>query len=141
MSAETLVAIAELAAVVVGITAILVTLRAVRDQLWIQTFTEYTGRYAEIWDDLPSEARVPGSDFDLDVLPTAERGRLLNTVRGYLNLCSEEFWLYKKRKIDPETWGIWKVGIADNVRLPWFRSSWKELKSEYNSFPEDALHH
>jgi hypothetical protein len=54
----------------------------------------------------------------------------VNVVRGYLNLCSEEYWLYQRRKIDNGTWEIWKLGMIDTVKLPWFRSAWEDLRDE-----------
>jgi hypothetical protein len=134
MNAEVLIAAAELAAVVIGITAIWLNLRALRDQLRTHTFIEYTGRYARIWENLPAAARSRRGGFDTTTLSPAERVQLTNVVRGYLNLCSEEYWLYQKKRIDRGTWDIWKLGIIDTVKLPWFRASWDELRDEYRYY-------
>jgi hypothetical protein len=136
MSADAIVALAQVAAVLVAAFAIIVTLRGVRNQLWVIVFTEYTKRYADIVRDLPAEARQPNSKFDLSQLSGADRDRAYNAMRGYLNLCSEEFHLHKKGRIDHETWEIWTLGIQDTMRPPWFRKTWEEIRGEYIYFKD-----
>ena len=114
--------IAALAGTTVTALALYVTIRGMRDQLWLLTFSEYTRRYAEVVRDLPSEpsarqlVRHPGIGD--------ERGRILNSARAYLNLASEEFFLHRRGRIDDETWSIWRTGIEQTVRLPWLRGAW-----------------
>lgn len=132
--ARQIVLIATVATVLVALAGLWITLRGIRDQLWLQTFAEYTRRYSEIVRELPSESRRPGSAFSLDALNPDERGRVLNAARAYLNLTSEEFFLHSRGRIDDETWRIWKTGIAQTVRLPWLRLAWQELEIEYSYF-------
>lgn len=145
MSADAIVALAQVAAVLLAAFAIIVTLRGVRDQLWVIVFTEYTKRYAETVSDLPSEARRPDGRFDLNQLSGPDRDRAYNAMRGYLNLCSEEFYLHKRGRIDDETWEIWTLGIKDTMRPPWCRKTWEEIRGEYvylkgfNEFMDDCL--
>ena len=128
--------IAALAGTTVTALALYVTIRGMRDQLWLLTFSEYTRRYAEVVRDLPSEGRRPDSSFDIQVIGDAERGRILNSARAYLNLASEEFFLHSRGRIDDETWSIWRTGIEQTVRLPWLRGAWAELEPEYEFVPE-----
>jgi hypothetical protein len=125
------VALASVAGVVVAIVAIVVTLRGLRDQLWLQTFSEYTRRYGDIVRELPSEARHPGGRFVFDDLSVDEQGRVLNVARAYLNLCSEEYFLHTRGRIDNETWSIWRAGMVEVLRAPWIQTTWTMLKSEY----------
>lgn len=120
ISPEIVMAGAEIAAVIVAAFAILVTLRGIREQLWLNTFAEYTGRYSDIVEKLPYDARDPKGTFDLDRLPVSEREHILAAVRRYLNLCSEELYLHQKQRIDDETWFIWLTGIKDTMRMPCF---------------------
>ena len=136
MRPEQIIALANVAAVLVAVVAIFVALRGVRDELWMITFAEYTNRYAMIMDGLPFEARRPGGNFDLDQLQPSERERVLGAMRRYLNLCSEEFYLHGRGKIDKKTWSIWKTGIRDTIRLPCFHGSWSLLRVEYDYFPD-----
>ncbi len=133
---QEIVLLATVATVVLAGAGLWITLRGIRDQLWLQTFAEYTRRYSEIVRDLPSESRRPGSGFSLDALTPDERGRVLNAARAYLNLTSEEFFLHGRGRIDDETWRIWKTGIAETVRLPWLRLAWQELETEYSYFED-----
>jgi hypothetical protein len=48
MSAEAVLALGQVVALLLAGFAIIVTLRGIRDQLWVVVFTEYTGRHAEI---------------------------------------------------------------------------------------------
>jgi hypothetical protein len=139
MSAEAVLALGQVVAVLLAGFAIIVTLRGIRDQLWVVVFTEYTRRHAEIVKELPSESRRPGAKFELSQLAGPDRDRVYNTMRAYLNLCWEEYYLVEKGKIDKETWEIWKLGIRDTMQLPWFRSTWDEMRAEYSPFDEFCL--
>jgi len=134
--AREIVLVTTVATVVVAGVGLWITLRGIRDQLWLQTFQEYTRRYSEIVRDLPSDSRRPGSGFSLDALTAEERGRVLNAARAYLNLTSEEFFLHRRGRIDNETWEIWRTGISATIRLPWLQLAWQELEVEYSYFKD-----
>jgi len=127
-------ATAEVGAVVVGAAAIFIALRGVRNQLWLQTFSEYTRRYAEIVRDLPTEARSPTGNWELSSTDAETSETVLRAARSYLNLCSEEFYLHSRGRIDKETWAIWRLGMEETFRLPWMRTSWRSLRDEYSYF-------
>jgi hypothetical protein len=136
MSPEWLIALASALGAAAALITIFVLLKGVRDQLWISTFTVYTGRYMDAMHRLPSEARRPGGDFRLDSLSRTDREGALGGMRWYFNLCSEEFYLKSKGKIDRDTWQIWEAGIHDAIRLPCFRETWPELRAEYSFYKE-----
>jgi hypothetical protein len=125
------VAVASVAGVIVAILAVVFALRGVRDQLWLLTFSEYTRRYSEIVRELPSEARRPGGTFAFAELHPCEQGRVLNVARAYFNLCSEEYYLHTRGRIDDATWEIWRDGMIEVLRAPWSRTTWELLKPEY----------
>jgi hypothetical protein len=131
MGVDEIIAIATVAGVLVALFAIAATLKGLKDQLWLQTFAEYTRRYGEIVRELPSEARRPGGNFVFEELETEEQGRVLNIARSYLNLCSEEFFLHSRGRIDDETWSIWRAGMVEVLRAPWTQSTWSVLRPEY----------
>lgn len=112
VDAEKIVAIATVVGVLASLGAVAVSLRGLRDQLWLQTFAEYTRRYSDIVRELPSEARRPGGSFVFEELEPDEQGRMLNIARAYLNLCSEEYFLHSRGRIDDETWSIWREGMV-----------------------------
>jgi len=135
MSHELIIGYGGLAGVLIAAITVIVTLRGIRDQLWLSTFSEYTARYSEVMEDVPFAARDPHGPFDLDSLPIDQRERVLGAVRKYANLCSEELFLYRRGRIDKETWNIWQTGIRDTMRTPCFGRGWELVRGEYEYYP------
>lgn len=136
MSAEVVVALAELTAVIVGVSALWVSLRGINNQLWLLTFTEYTKRYSEAMTAMPAGVRRREGGMDVDLLPETQREEVLACFRNYFNLCSEEYYLFKNKKIDAATWSIWEDGMRSMICSPSFRQGWSALRAEYESFPQ-----
>jgi hypothetical protein len=126
----------EVAGLVITLGGLFLAYRGVRDQLWLMTFAEYTKRYSDIMSDLPFEARRPGSPFDIHALREEERTQVLQVMRSYFNLCSEELYLHQKGRIDSDTWEVWTEGTAEVMRFPCFDFGWGVLRQEYESFPD-----
>jgi hypothetical protein len=135
MTIESFVAVAGVGGVLVALLQILFTVKGIRDQMWIATFSEYTRRYSEIAREVPSELRRPGGRSSAD-LSEAERDRLMNSVRAYLNLCSEEFYLRKRGLIDKETWAVWLLGMKETVASSWISEAWPAMQNEYSYYPD-----
>ena len=136
MTSTQLITIASVAAVVISALAIAVGLRSVRDQLRVTVFLTYTDRYAKIMGSIPFEARQPGRAYRLASRPEDERIRVLGAFREYFNLCSEEKWLYKHRKIDHATWEIWVKSMRAVAQFPCFPEAWQALSFEYDCYDE-----
>jgi hypothetical protein len=66
--------------------------------------------------------------------PEEERIRVLGAFREYFNLCSEEMWLHKHRRIDRETWTVWEQGMQQVARFPRFLEAWQMLAFEYDYY-------
>ena len=132
MNHELIIGYGGLAGVLIAAYAVIVTLRGIRDQLRLSTFLEYTGRYSQIMDAVPFEARDPYRVFDLESLPTDEREQVLGAVRKYVNLCSEELHLHELGRIDKETWEVWQTGIRDTMRTACFQKGWQMIRREYD---------
>ena len=66
-------------------------------------------------------------------------------MRAYFDLCSEEYYLYKKNDIDKNTWKEWESGIKFALSKPAFQQAWKKISndtkfySEFNKFVVNAL--
>lgn len=127
---------AQLGVLLVTALAVFVTLRGVRDQLWLQTFTDYTKRYLDAMERFPASALRTESPVLLEAMPPEEAVQFIAAMRRFLNLCSEEFYLHLRRRIDGETWRVWRAGIATAMGRPTFRSGWTVLAGEYSYFPE-----
>jgi len=128
--------IVNIATVLVAGFAIFATLHGVRDQLRTSTFLVYTDRYSQIMNKLPFDARRPGSAYQFRSLPRPEQVEVLSTFRSYLNLCSEERWLFNAGRIDKKTWAIWREMIKQVMKFPCFDEIWNELKVEYQPFAD-----
>ena len=125
---------AQLGVLAVTAVAIFISLRGLRDQLWLQTFSEYTRRYAEALDPLPAAARLHDGHWDLHEISAADHQALLAAARRYLNLCSEEFYLQSRHRIDKETWLVWTAGMRSTMKLPALRDAWELLGVEYEYY-------
>lgn len=134
MTTDQWIAVASIAAVVVAAIAIVAALKGVRDQLQVTVFLTYTDRYAKAMHDLPFEARRPGSEYRIAVLPVNERASVLSAYREYFNICSEEIWLHQRRRIDHATWAVWEKGMQQVARFPCFIEAWESLSFEYEYF-------
>ena len=111
-------------------------LRGIRKQIWIGIFTQYTMRYSEVFDGLPLPIRSPGLDKKLNMMDEDLKRDVLNVMRRYLNLCSEEMYLAENGYLEDGAWEIWQTGIRDSMRLPIFTEAWNALNSEYGFYPK-----
>ena len=134
MQTDWISVLVEVLTVVLAAAAILYSMHGLKQQLRLSTFLEFTRRYSEIMDPLPFDARIPDSPYDLAKVPAEEREQVLRVVRKYANLCSEEFHLHQKKKIDGDTWEIWRLGMQDTMRLPCFRDGWRQIRAEYDLY-------
>jgi len=60
-------------------------------------------------------------------------------MRAYFDLCSEEYYLWKKGNIDNDTWEEWKAGIEFAFSKPAFTQAWENLRLDetyYKNFTE-----
>ena len=104
-----------------------------RDQMAAQQFAEYTRRYAEIVRDLPEAINDAG--FELDRLPHPQREPLMRLMRGYFNLCFEEWQLAQLKWVDDRVWSQWSRGIAAAMRRPAFIAAWETVRESERHEP------
>jgi len=128
--------IIQVLALLVAGTGVYLGLRGVQRQMWIAIFGQYTQRYASIMDSLPPDARSPHGSVKFEQMEEQEKNQVLNVARRYLNLCSEERFLASSKHLDKKAWKIWKTGIRDTARLPFFVGAWEILKPEYSFYPD-----
>ena len=74
--------------------ALLFTVSNFRKQLQLNFFAEYTKRYQEIILRFPES--INQDAFDFDTLQKNDRDITLRYMRAYFDLCSEEYFLWKK---------------------------------------------
>lgn len=122
-----------------------------------QLFTQLNERYDSLNDYLETlihsefetqrDAQLNG-DKDLDLVweelfesePT-KQGKTITAAFDYLNLCSEQYYWYKKGFIDENVWLCWKKGMQDWARYSYFikRIIQRERDRKASYYNEDFL--
>jgi hypothetical protein len=122
-------------ALIAAVGGLFIQLHNIQNQLWLQTFMEYTRRYNDVMVNLPFEAVGLGEPAELSTLAEDQQKAVIRGMRRYFNLCSEELYLHQKKRVDDETWGIWKSGMWESAHGRFFGSSWRYLRPEYRAYP------
>ncbi len=51
----------------------------------------------------------------------------LRTFYTYFDLCNEQAFLSRKKRIRPDTWVEWREGISQHMARPAFQQAWQHL--------------
>lgn len=78
-------------------------------------------QYRNLAMDIPVDALIGKSVYD-------GKGKLREIIYNYLDLCNEQIYLRKKKRISKNRWKDWKIGIKDNLSKPAFKVVWDEIK-------------
>jgi hypothetical protein len=133
-SYELLMLLATIVTALGGVGFVVVMIQTYKGQMNAQIFSDMNQRYDDISKAFPKEAWE--ARFNLDsTLPPASQELTLCVLR-YLNLSSEEFYLYKRKYIRREVWQIWEGELVRTLRSPLLRREWKFLSPEFISYPE-----
>lgn len=100
-----------------------------------QLFIAYTKRYDEVMEAF-SAACDGDCPTDLFVSPPPRSQRLTAAVVRYLNVCSQEFYLHRRRYLANDIWSIWEAEIERNLAGDLLQREWPALREEYASFSE-----
>jgi hypothetical protein len=134
MTLQLVLQFATLLSLIIGFASLLNTLRAQKWQANAQIFLAYTGRYDDIMSSFPKDA------FEAHVGAAAEAPPVTPELRvaalRYLNLCSEEFHLYRCRYLDRAVWKMWEAELLRTLRTPLFRREWAALRGEFQAYLE-----
>jgi hypothetical protein len=102
-------------------------------------------QYRNLAMDIPVDALI-GKPVD------DESGKLREIIYNYLDLCNEQIYLRKIKRISKNRWKDWNIGIKDNLSKPAFKVVWDEIKEtapntftaleslEKNKFEIDPAH-
>jgi hypothetical protein len=129
---ESLMLIATIVTALGGVGFVVVMVQTYKGQMNAQIFVDLNQRYDDIAKDFPKEAWK--TRFDSGLPPESEE--LTVCALRYLNLSSEEYYLYKKKYIRREVWKMWEGEILRTLQSPLFRREWKTLAPEFISYPE-----
>jgi hypothetical protein len=104
-----------------------------RNQMHAQLFLEFTKRFEEVMQSFPKSAW--SARLDIEGKPPAKSKELSLSVLRYLNLCGEEYYLYKKGWLNKGIWKIWEGELIRTLRTPLFIREWEALSSEFEAYP------
>jgi hypothetical protein len=123
---------------VASIVTAVAMLKTYKGQMNAQVFVDLNARYDEVLQSFPQSAW--DARFNLDgVLPDASPELTIAVLR-YLNLSSEEFYLYKRGILRRDVWSIWEGEMVRMLGSPLLRREWSTLASEFVSYPEFAAY-
>jgi hypothetical protein len=128
---------ATLITVIITAIALWITVKQFKKQLQLNFFAEYTKRYQEITLNFPEN--INETNFDFTKLDKEIYEKTLRYMRAYFDLCSEEYYLYKKGYLDEETWNEWSSGIQFAFSKTAFQKGWEIISLDtayYNDFTE-----
>ena len=134
MTLEQLVHVGTLISVAVAAGGLVMGVRIYRRQMNAQLMLEYTRKYEEIMETFPAEAREARLDLN-GTLPDQSEGVTITILR-YLNMSSEEYYLYTKGYLSKSIWDIWKDELDRTLCSPLIRREWIKLAKEFESYPE-----
>lgn len=99
---------------------------------------DFFRRYSEISLRMPDRLRLSKLRDSLFALPPAiqpdEWRAIARFMIEYGNLCSEEFELYKQKRIPTAIWKMWRTGIKENFESPVWREAWRMIAVEYVNY-------
>ena len=106
-----------------------------RQTLQTQNTIMFFERYSRIDDAAPPELRDDGAQRLAKLTPQRRR-QVLASARAYFNLCSEEYALGTKNRIDQDFWRIWLDGLKNRMAQPIWQDCWRELEAGYRAQTE-----
>ncbi len=130
---ETIITVITILSVLIALATLISGVSAYKNQMNAQLFLEFTKRFEEVMQSFPKNAWSARLDID-GVIPPKSKGLSLSALR-YLNLCSEEYYLYKKHWLNKDIWKIWEGELIRTLQTPLFIREWKILSGEFEAYP------
>ena len=88
----------------------------------VTTFEDSLAKeYREIAATLPTKALLG------EALSDSEYVNHFDEFYRYIDLCNEQAFLFKGKRISDKTWAFWRDGIVCNLRRPSFARAWSEI--------------
>jgi hypothetical protein len=105
-----------------------------RRQMNAQLLLEFTGRYDEVMRSFPEDSRTLRLDISGELPPESDDLRI--AVLRYLNLCSEEYYLFTNKYLAKGILRIWENELKRTLRSPLVRREWIALEKEFSEYGE-----
>ena len=134
MNLEIAVQIATIVTLILTAAALLFGLWSFGKQMNCQVFLAYNERYEKIIRAFPPGALESRLRLG-EKLP--ERSEELSVcILRYLNLCSEEFFLYRKGFLSKKIWAVWNRKSRGCYEVPVMRREWQRIRIEFKAYPD-----
>jgi hypothetical protein len=98
----------------------------------VSVFVEYVKRYEALMETLYSLTGI--DDLEHKSIPDTEEVHHL--ALKYLNLCSEEYYLWRAGFLDRGLWKIWEKDIKATLRSNLIEREWPKLECRFGSYSE-----
>ena len=134
MSFDVLVQVCTLLSIAFGVIAFFWGVRSYNRQMTAQVFIEYTKRFDEIMQSFPPNAW--GARLNSGESTPEDSNEISASALRYLNLCAEEYFLYKSGYLSKHVWGIWEAELKRTLRTPLYIREWKRLGNEFQAYPD-----
>jgi hypothetical protein len=121
------------AGVIGGFLTLIYSVNNVRRQINVQILMQYTQRYEHILGEFPKDALLVR--FDSQTLPP-QSAELTLCLLKYLNLCSEEYYLWQHKYLARTVWAVWEGDLKKMIASPLLQREWQSLEKEYESHPD-----
>lgn len=126
---------------VVGLGFVWWQVRAAKQQITLQNFSDYTKRYQEIILRFPEDVNSP--DFILK--DRKDYPQTMRYMRAYVDLCYEEWWLHQQGYVKSDIWDVWRGGIKTALSKTAFQQAWNKIRkdskygSEFEAFLDQCM--
>ena len=100
---------------------------------------DFYRRFADIVVRMPTELRLAGYNGQRFIgLSEEKKTAVALSLIEYVNLCSEEFALYRSGRLASDAWSVTSAEIQRNFTSPLWRDVWTHIRREYESTKEFA---
>lgn len=113
-------------------------------QMNAQLFLTFTERFEGVMASF-SEALDGDCPIDIFFSPPPPSAPLTAALVRYLNLCSEEFYMWHGGYLSRRIWRVWERELERTLTSPLVKREWPRIRTVYEAFPEfgafvDRLH-
>ena len=133
---QVLVGVGTIVSLVIAVVSLLLTRNTFQQQMNAHVYLSYTERFERLVGDCPDGFRHEFLATEISTLAPVDRSAAKAAIVRYLNPCSEELYLLRAGYLAMEVWSAWEREIERTLRTPLYRSGWKELRGEFESYPE-----
>jgi len=134
MTTDTIIQLAQLSTIVIGVLSVAVTLRSHRRQMHAQMFIEFSSRLHQTLKLLPVETWTVRRDNSETVPPRSEE--LTKACLQLFHSISDIYHLHRGGYISGDLWRTWHVGMQRAMQRPVVHREWLAFEDALDHFPE-----